>query len=405
MELLVKRDPVILERCVGKAHVNTTVADELKHPYVIPQIEVTCPPVYASLADRLMTPDYADAFELNAMDNNQIEAVWSGYRCAIVRGSNGKLYRLKGVAFNFENPDFETTDNGLVLFGGQPKYAVEFEQEMSDLFNQHLRKYGITPVMECKGYWEYPVKKKEFVAAASVIEVKGDTRLDEYMAVIESAFERAVIPAKPNKKGLLVAKRIGQLYYDIGFVVGQLKRIMVKHEQTWGTDKGPSNAHTGNVVLCQDNYNVRIGLVDWDASCTTADFPSEKLAEMQLQEADIFMKTIVYDTQSLRKNAHCTFGYSTFDEPEYPIFCLRWKVRDGFIKGGLSRKIRDSTIKGIPAERFAEITDLIQNTQLHEDCGEVKIFPVTQERVVDFGVNICMAIMPRKTKATAVQQQ
>lgn len=308
-------------------------------------------------------------------------------------------------------PDFEQDNNGWELFGGQPKYAVEFEREMCYENNNNLKKYGIKPVMICKGYWEYPVKKKEFCAAASVIEVKGDTRLDELMAVIETAFEYAIVPAAPNKNGLLVAKRIGQLYYDLGFVVGQLKRIMVKHGQTWSSDTGPSNANTGNIVLCSDDYNVRIGLVDLDASCNNTEFPSEKIADMHIEECKRLMLTAYIASGSQRKAPWFAWKASRFDEQEYPLICLRKKLVEGFLKGGLSRKIRDTTVKGIPVERFEEITNMIQNTCLRKyaSCvmkidGSQYTLPLTRKRVDTLEERIMAGQKSQESKVISATQ-
>ena len=66
--------------------------------------------------------------------------------------------------------------------------------------------------------------------------MKGDTRVDEVMLVIDCLFweklgkqRRTYVP----KEMELLHERILELYYDLGFATGVLKRLMRDQDMTW----------------------------------------------------------------------------------------------------------------------------------------------------------------------------
>ena len=122
--------------------------------------------------------------------------------------------------------------------------------------------------------------------AASVVKVEGDTRLDEFMDLVENYFVSRVGCNGVNRNGYELNLRIKQLYHDMGFSVGRLKKLMDKNNQTWSSDNERSNAHIGNVVLYNGTDKVKLGFVDFDASCDTNDFSKSKLKALQKIEYD-----------------------------------------------------------------------------------------------------------------------
>ena len=327
MELLVKRDGVNLYPTEGKVEIEDDVPDFLKVPRVVNQYSVNY------LEKRLENDDLLIDHTLDfrvERDNEffswqnyllfkkrcdflgipldpipHIPAFWSGYRSAIVRDpSNGDWYRLKGISLDPKNPvsvkmsDSEDEKMWRIQ-GGQESYSARFEKRMSDRFNRVLREEGIDPVMEVKGFWKYPNLARRTKPYASVSKIAGDTRLDELMFILESlatkkmrgnlrekVFEHGGYTFSGNKFN----ESIGTFYYDVGFTVGRLKRLMDKNGQTWSSDYEQSNAHFGNIVLYNGSDKIKVGLVDFDASCDVSELSRSELKALQEREYNLLLQ-------------------------------------------------------------------------------------------------------------------
>src|SRR3989338_4361713 len=298
MELLVKRDGTLLEKAEGKVFVDSDVPDFLKVARVVPQEEVKFLR-QRSLDDDLLIADEKDYSETSAilhfnysggivgklaklfsktLNSNSIPGLWSGYRSALVQDPDTKkLFRLKGISLNPQNPISVEMSGGMYkIEGGQEKQSAEFEQKMSERFNKVLEDAGIEPVMRVKGMWKYPVLARRVRPAASVVEVKGDTRLDELLFIMERlALNKMYTGNTKDLENGMKRVEIGELtfhgedfhkhaknlFHNIGYVVGRLKRLMDKSGQTWSSDYEQTNAHIGNIALYNGTDKLRVGLV------------------------------------------------------------------------------------------------------------------------------------------------
>ncbi len=389
MKLLIKRDTTQLMETEGRAELKSDVPEVLKTPRVVPNFEVNR--IQKRVNDDLLITNKEDYAEIdnhlqitnrqqqnlskNCLGKITLTGIWSGYRSVLVSNGNGGLYRLKGVSFNPEKPKvMEYNDGTHEVWGGQPLQSARFEKKMSDKFNRILENEGITPIMTCKGYWHYPTKIKRRKLACSVIQVEGDTRLDEFMFLIENYFRYRIKKRENGKKhfvnqrGAELGSAISHLYYGMGLTTGRLKKLMDKNNQTWSADSDRSNAHIGNIVLYNGTDKVRFGFVDFDASCDTNDFSKSKIKEMQKREYQTIINSAKQGTISPRE-MQIGFLQGQNALSVFPQF--REKFIKGF-EGGYQSKdlIRDNASiigKGIYFSKFLEIFNILRDL----DCSLV----------------------------------
>jgi hypothetical protein len=380
MRLLVKRDRNYLVKAKGKAEIDSDVPGALSKVRVVDPSLVHSQETRKSDDDLLISKeaDYKDIHEHFLKASNitippdALPGIWSGYRSVLVRDNESdRLFRLKGVSLDIYKPLIRDFGDEYDVFGGQPKFAAEFEKNMSDKFNKVLAKEGIQPVMKCKGYWNYPRKIKGSAYAGSVVEVEGDTRLDELMLVLERLFsyrinanngkfdENGARQIAVNKDGAYVGNRISQLYQDIGFIVGGLKKLMDKNNQTWSADGNRSNAHIGNIVLYNGSEDVKTNFVDFDASCDRDDFSKSKIRELQKREYDTILRS-AYNSPISPRDIQARFLSSKYTG-------LFQAFRDSFVNGfmqGYEKRIglfSPPVTNTLPFERFLEIFDILRS--------------------------------------------
>jgi len=314
MKLLIKRDTTQLTKAEGRAELDSSVPKIFQTPRVVPGFEVNKFQERDSNDDLIIAnrEDYQEIDNHLQVTNTQrkmfifkknleklsVLGVWSGYRSVLVSNGNGGLYRLKGISFDPENPHITKYDDGTYeVFGGQPLQSARFEKKMSDKFNKILKNEGIVPIMTCRGYWHYPTKVNRRKLAASVVEVQGDTRLDEFMFLIENYLsyrlnlKQGGQAVNVNYQGKKLFCALGNLYSEMGFFTGRLKKLMDKNNQTWSADSDRSNAHIGNIVLYNGKDKVKLGFVDFDASCDVNDFSKSKIKAMQKREYDTIINS------------------------------------------------------------------------------------------------------------------
>lgn len=264
--------------------------------------------------------------ELYGIFCNGPKALWSGWRSALVQDPDTKqFYRLKGISF-LDEPEVEKHGDAISVLGGQWARNAQNEQFFSDRFNDVLRQEGIEPVMEHVGYYRYPIKTKGRKLAASIVKVKGDTRLDELFFILENlAIEYIDENSRltNSQKSDFLQEGV-DFYYLAGIAVGYYKRLMDKSGQTWSDNSERTNAHIGNVVLYQDGpEKLGIGLVDFDASCDKRDKTKSELADQQKIE----YKSLVASAKGLISLR--TIG-NNWREKEYIFAELRKHFIDGF---------------------------------------------------------------------------
>ncbi len=380
MNLLTKRDLTYLVRTMGESEADSDVPKRLQrvhfvHPELSPQERVNPRDkdedfLVIGVGDYLPMLEHTRELRDSAL---LLPAIWSGYRSTLVHDGSQGLYRIKGCSLNPFKPQAQELDKHEVqVFGAQIKFAAEFEKKMSDKFNTVLRNEGINPVMQCKGYWNYPKKGAGEKLAASLVKIEGDTRLDEMMFLMENLFV-ARVQGKTNisSDARKLLENMAALYDDMGHLVGMQKRLMDRNMQTWSADGGRSNAHIGNIVLYNGNGTVKLGFVDFDASCDTDDFSQSKLKAMQKREYDTLITSstagIPISTRLMAPNPKQFWIRSVNGKPQFDaasIPALKERFITGFKQGyESSLKIVSNQI---PYERFLEVFQALRSAQLLE---------------------------------------
>jgi hypothetical protein len=132
---------------------------------------------------------------------------------------------------------------------------------------------------------------------------------------------------------------------------------MDRNNQTWSADGGRSNAHIGNIVLYNGSSDVKIGFVDFDASCDTDDFSKSKIRDMQNQELKTIETSAYLPAISLRQ-IQARF---LKNNSQFIIFN---QFRDAFVKGfkgGYQLTGSSAVTNTIPFTRFLEIFEALRS--------------------------------------------
>ncbi len=352
--LLVRRDPVSLIEQEG----TVTAVREL--PDFLRQQPLAIHPFYYNW--RLSWPDNRILLEkeikpadvlissYNALPEKPaggIPAFWSGYRSCITEDDRtGELFRLKGVAFGMKpswNAEAQHVEGGSFLRN------AHFERIYSDRFNRILREEGIEPVMEYVGVYTFLSRVQRRKTAASIIRVKGDTRLDELLDIIDY-FGRIYVGENVTHPFWEAAAAFST---EIGQAVGTLKRLMDKNGQTWSDNPKRTNAHIGNVVVYPtDAGNLAVGLVDFDASCDLHDKTSAQLQAQQQAEYKTIIKSTLWD------GTYRLIWKHNFDDRK-AVRTVRRAFVSGFITG------YETSREGCPEislSRFLDIREQLQES-------------------------------------------
>lgn len=371
--LLVRRDPLYLAENFG------TVESIREMPVSLSKCPLTISPevlgIRSSRDDLLKIKDN----RIVTLDcpNGTIPGVWSGYRsCLTLDTLTGNLYKLKGAAVT-EIPSDKNykKDEPLYIEGGQFLRNAHNERVFSDRFNRVLADNGIEPTMEYVGLYKYPFRFRKHKIATSVILVKGDTRLDELMYALESEAHWSLGPAgdegesyvsvnirnrKREQNKLRFHQQLFFLYKDIGYIVGQLKALMDRSNQSWSDNPKRTNAHIGNVVLYQaDEDNIGVGLVDFDASCDRRDMSKKDLSKQQLHEYN----SLVYGEHLTEVSSARPIGLYYYPR-------LHFDLRTVFINGFLNGYAKSKRIKNtIETERINELKKIIFSLREIEHHG------------------------------------
>lgn len=319
MVLLIDRDRTSLVPCEGKAFLRDKAPEAFQQVRVVPKDLTRIIEARSESDDLLIDQSYDEQIKFdihfNQTRTDGIPSLWSGYRSNLVM-VRGEWYRIKGVSLDIEKPETTGFDDGhFWIEGGQKFSNVGFERNMSAKFNETLRNEGIEPVMEYVGLWKYPNKANGIRPAASIYNIKGDTRLDELMFVLDNhAFrkihsrikdmgDKNMIEIAPfNRYGEIFQEEILKLYYAIGQTSGRLKQLMYKSGQTWSCDSERSNAHIGNIVVYNDfRGRLRVGLVDFDASCDRSELTRTELEDISNMEYNNIITSALSDFISLRE--------------------------------------------------------------------------------------------------------
>ena len=236
-------------------------------------------------------------------------AYWSGFRSVVTYDpETGRWYKLKGVTSDLNN--LKQRDR-YGIQGAQKRINADLEWRMSECFNRALESEGIEPVMRVRGIWSYPGSVAGMRPTATVAEVKGDTRLDELLATLETSAYLADIHAFP-----LHTDAFSRFYAAAGYAVGQLLRVMHRSGQVWGTSGDQTNAHPGNVVVYIDKNRVRFGLVDFDISAGKGFYSNGEVDKQQRKDFTNFDLCLRHrQVRSVKPLAVYCPGYNTKKKP------------------------------------------------------------------------------------------
>jgi hypothetical protein len=232
-----------------------------------------------------------------------IKGYESGYRSGLIR-HQGALYKIKGCR----------PEPGQRL--GQPRgtqtlatahYEVDSVLERSEVFVKEGFEYPIIPI----GIWVYDHHFFDNQpTAATIYQVKGDTRMDEFIWWAERAPLRKDLPGINELQNTLMTL--------FGLMSGKLLRVLHNHHFTWDADRESAgmNAHAGNIVIFpgQDNL-VKLALVDFDNS-----IDYKKIDPKELSNELVFQKMTEYKRLEERILEGWVFSRSRTFISNFPLY-------------------------------------------------------------------------------------
>ncbi len=189
---------------------------------------------------------------LARVPNGPVTGLESGYRSGIL-GSD-RLYKIK--ACRPSTKPYGNEPKGSQTFSGA-QYEVERTFEIREMFLEELGTYPLIP----RGFWVYDVLFRGEPNTATIYEIEGDTRLDEFLWWLEKDLP---LVHEIDYEG------INPLFRTLGIMTGRLVRILHNHNRSWDRIVGDgknSNSYPGNVVVYRNHSNrLDLGLVDVDDS-------------------------------------------------------------------------------------------------------------------------------------------
>ncbi len=303
-ELLIRREPAFLQRIKGKVRAFTELPDVLMQgPLVSNYVQ---PPKMKGVVEAIYIPRVPLSASLEKAYRNNYKAmmhlgfqemflkapqltnvpeiqhgIWSGYRSCLIK-TQDSIYRLKGCCYDKNSLGIRLGPDSYP-YGGQYAQNATFERTMTYTWNNLLISEGIPPVMEVIGQYDIGESHKGYRLATSIIKVKGDTRLDELISALS-------ILEKHNPK----------LYHRLGVCAGSLLGLMHRNGMTWSQNPTDSNAHAGNVVIYPKEGDFHLGLVDFDAACTSKEFTCKKEREKQMRKEKKNLPHTLFDSIGFR---------------------------------------------------------------------------------------------------------
>ncbi len=346
--LLVKRELTGMAQTKGLV-CDTGLPPFLATPWVVKQEFNTNEFCAYQLEDVLcLAPDTQKQVKENAgmLCSDGMLGYWSGFRSVIVRDAEtGVWYKLKGVAPNLEKLERKGKYD---ILGTQKTIEAKLEWKMSERFNRVLEAEGIEPVMLVRGTWHYPGRIAGLRPAATIAEIKGDTRLEELLATLDvSAYLTKGV-------ALMELPAFRELYSACGYAVGQLMRIMHRSHQVWGIHGDQTNAHPGNVVVYLDKNRLWVGLVDFDIAGDNHVYSKSALREQQKKETANVRTGLGYGwirgmrpLAILQGNEQFVWVTAFFKAEERKVYPQRAALVEGFDKGYNHRTHRTSVDVGL----------------------------------------------------------
>jgi hypothetical protein len=390
MSLLIYRDPLHLVETKGKVEAVKKLPDFLaKNPLVahssyihderewefIHELfikESTRVNTYYEVILKKDEDPFVSPFKHKFVHNFPVEgipALWSGWRSCIVKDpETQQMYRLKGITFR-NPPKIEIGKDYVIVEGGAKERSAENERIYSNRFNKFLQEEGIEPAMEYVGKYVHPIKVFGEKLTTSIIKTRGDTRLDELSDVLELnvwALEDKAINSKNiyyiAKDIYQIRRKVDQLYFDLGFIVGRMKRLMTKINMTWSDNLERINHHLGNVVVYPSEEYLCLGFVDFESACNGRDMGKKRIRKQQSEEF-IDMKK----DQAIR--GACARPLLIFEKENFwdcfthnILYSEKKPLSEGFVKGYHSRA-KKLTNK-IEYHRLEEVVSLLHQSNV-----------------------------------------
>ena len=221
-------------------------------------------------------------------ENGTTQGIKSGERSALLQDvDGGRFYRIKGC-----KPTTQVYGEGHSNpKGGQILSFAEREIQMASELGEIFRREGFEQCYRPVGLFLYdmwfkpPSKRKAERLAASIFEVRGETRLLDWGDMLMPRefwlaryFSRSSQPlvvsgVVPSELFEDVPLEVASVEEKFGIWSGRLLGIMHSNHYTWGRNKNDlSNAHAGNYPMVGEGKGPRpdhvyLGVVDLD-SCT-----------------------------------------------------------------------------------------------------------------------------------------
>lgn len=259
----------------------------------------------------------------------------SGYRSALVE-AEGRVYRIKG-ARPHRRPRHEGLPDPL---GGQYLTRVLMEIENMHHISEIFEKEGIPYPCRPVGYYEYPLEFHGDKLGASIFEVQGDTRLDEFVAWLEEGMPvKDVTDSEPF-----------YIFTILGMKVGKLKRIMDDNGYLWNEP----NAHLGNFVVFERGGYIHLGAVDLDSMIRLG---QEEGVGLRLREYQSLFRDIRRMVVSSRNRHGIRLSRRRIGPFEFPTV-LRDALEMGFREGYATAK--DNLLSEDMVIKFKKTTDSLE---------------------------------------------
>ncbi|MDO8555908.1 MAG: hypothetical protein Q7R96_01910 [Nanoarchaeota archaeon] len=275
-----------------------------------------------------------------------VSGLWSGRRSALVLDQQvnyasigeavkieSSLFRLKGIALRDRLRTSAFEDGALRVWGGEFLDNVRYEVDYQQRFNARLEQEGIAATIIPAAIYQFQRKTKGRQLGAAVMQVPGDTRLDELLYLIESTFTIWVNESE-RKTATKAQDKFGKdclvLYEEIGKIVGGLKSVLESAGLSWSDNEHRSNAHIGNIVIYQGQNNfIDAALVDLDACAEREDLSPGELEYMHRR-----------DMQFLADSVYVNYPYSNSMGSKQEFCFPAWRnrlrrgIEDGYESGG-----------------------------------------------------------------------
>jgi hypothetical protein len=238
------------------------------------------------------------------LGKKQILGIESGIRSTIVKGDNGKLFRLKGTGF--KSPYTSVGNPVNYTLGGQTQERSQKERNAMDKIYGFFEEKEIPTPVYFAGQYEFDIPDAEvyetfedknngnnpsykpITVVTDIFEIKGDTRCDELFGFID--VELRVAEYKQNQLTIQEKNELNRFYEVCGQVVGQQVQILHNNGLVWNANPSFVNDYLGNKVFYSHKGKLHLGLLDFDNCISTETLDEDEITKLQEQELESIVR-------------------------------------------------------------------------------------------------------------------